>query len=65
MWKDAVSTLMGKKSMVTNLAICCLISDYSMLYFIKSGKYCKVGYSRDKKALLTRMRTYLTHNPSF
>ena len=36
-----------------------------MLYFIKSGNYCKVGYSRDKKALLTRMRTYLTHNPSF
>lgn len=36
-----------------------------MLYFIKSGNYCKVGYSRDKKALLSRMRTYLTHNPSF
>ena len=37
----------------------------SMLYFIKSGNYCKVGYSRDKKALFTRMRNYLTHNPSF
>ena len=36
-----------------------------MLYFIKSGNYCKVGYSRDKKALFNRMRTYLTHNPSF
>lgn len=36
-----------------------------MLYFIKSGNYCKVGYSRDKKALFTRMQKYLTHNPSF
>ena len=36
-----------------------------MLYFIKSGNYCKVGYSRDKIALFNRMRTYLTHNPSF
>ncbi len=36
-----------------------------MVYFIKSGNYCKVGYSRDKKALLTRMKAYLTHNPSY
>ena len=36
-----------------------------MLYFIKSGNYCKVGYSRDLKALFTRLRNYLTHNPSF
>ncbi len=35
-----------------------------MLYFIKSGNYCKVGYSRDLKALFNRLRTYLTHNPS-
>ena len=36
-----------------------------MLYFIKSGNYCKVGFSQDKNSLLTRMRAYLTHNPSF
>ena len=36
-----------------------------MLYFIKSGNYCKVGYTRDKKSLFSRMQTYLTHNPSF
>lgn len=36
-----------------------------MLYFIKSGNYCKIGFTRDKKALFTRMRIYLTHNPSF
>lgn len=36
-----------------------------MIYFIKSGNYCKVGYSRDKKAFFNRMRTYLTHNPSY
>lgn len=36
-----------------------------MLYFIKSGNYCKVGFSKDLKALFSRMRTYLTHNPSF
>ena len=36
-----------------------------MLYFIKSGNYCKVGFSKDSKALFSRMRTYLTHNPSF
>ena len=34
-----------------------------MLYFIKSGNYCKIGYSRDQKALFTRLRNYLTHNP--
>ena len=65
MWKDAVSTLMGKKSMVTNLAICCLISEHNMLYFIKSYDYCKVGYTKDSKAFFERMRKYLTHNPSF
>lgn len=36
-----------------------------VLYFIKSGDYCKVGFSRDAKAFFSRMRTYLTHNPSF
>lgn len=56
---------MAKKSMAINLAICYLASNWTMLYFIKSGDYCKVGYSRDSKAFFTRMRTYLTHNPSF
>ena len=37
----------------------------NMLYFIKSGNYCKIGYSRDLKDLFTRLRNYLTHNPSF
>lgn len=36
-----------------------------MLYFIKSGNYCKIGFSKDRNALLTRLRAYLTHNPSF
>ena len=36
-----------------------------MLYFIKSGNYCKIGYSRDLNSLFTRLRNYLTHNPSF
>ena len=36
-----------------------------MLYFIKSGYYCKIGFSKDKNALLNRLRAYLTHNPSF
>ena len=36
-----------------------------MLYFIKSQDYCKVGYTKDSKALFSRMRTYLTHNPCF
>ena len=36
-----------------------------MLYFIKSGNYCKVGYSKDSQAFFSRMRTYLTHNPSY
>ena len=51
--------------MVTNLAICCLTSDQAMLYFIKSGDYCKVGYTKDSAAFFERMRKYLTHNPSF
>ena len=51
--------------MVTNLAICCLTSDQAMLYFIKSGDYCKVGYTKDSVAFFERMRKYLTHNPSF
>ena len=37
----------------------------TMLYFIKSGNYCKVGYTKDSKALFSRMQKYLTHNPSF
>ena len=36
-----------------------------MLYFIKSGNYCKIGYSRDLNSLFTRLRNYLTHNPSY
>ena len=36
-----------------------------MLYFIKSGNYCKIGYTRDQKSLFTRLRNYLTYNPSF
>ena len=36
-----------------------------MIYFIKSGNYCKIGFTKDAEALFTRMRTYLTHNPSF
>ncbi len=36
-----------------------------MIYFIKSGNYCKIGFTKDAKALFTRLRTYLTHNPSF
>ena len=36
-----------------------------MLYFIKSGNYCKIGFSKDRNALLNRLRNYLTHNPSF
>ena len=63
--KEAVSTLMERKSMATNLVICCLTSDYNMLYFIKSFDYCKVGYTKDSKAFFERMRKYLTHNPSF
>ena len=36
-----------------------------MLYFIKSGNYCKVGYTKNFTAFFERMRKYLTHNPSF
>ncbi len=36
-----------------------------MLYFIKSGNYCKIGFSKDINAFFERMRKYLTHNPSF
>ena len=36
-----------------------------MIYFIKSGNYCKIGYSMNKKTFFNRMRTYLTHNPSY
>ena len=36
-----------------------------MLYFINSYDYCKVGYTKDSKALFERMRKYLTHNPSY
>ena len=36
-----------------------------MIYFIKSGNYCKIGYSRDKESFFKRMRTYLTHNPTY
>ncbi len=47
------------------MAICYLASNWTMLYFIKSGDYCKVGYTKDSAALFERMRKYLTHNPSF
>lgn len=36
-----------------------------MLYFIKSGNYCKIGYTRDQISLFTRLRNYLTYNPSY
>ena len=36
-----------------------------MLYFIKSGNYCKVGYTKNSTAFFERMRKYLTHNPSY
>ena len=36
-----------------------------MLYFIKSGNYCKIGFTKDKDSLFDRLRTYLTNNPSF
>ena len=36
-----------------------------MLYFIKSGNYCKIGYTRDHNSLFTRLRNYLTYNPSY
>lgn len=62
---EIVNTLMAKESTAIDLAICSLISDYNMLYFIKSYDYCKVGYTKDSKAFFERMRKYLTHNPSF
>ncbi len=36
-----------------------------MLYFIKSGNYCKIGYTRDKESLFKRLRNYLSYNPSY
>lgn len=36
-----------------------------MIYLIKSGNYCKIGYSMDGKTFFKRMRTYLTHNPTY
>lgn len=36
-----------------------------MLYFIKSGNYCKIGYTRDQISLFTRLKNYLTYNPSY
>ena len=36
-----------------------------MLYFIKSGNYCKIGFTKNRDALFERLRTYLTNNPSF
>jgi hypothetical protein len=65
MLKDAVRPLIRRKSTATNWAICCFTSNWTMLYFIKSGNYCKVGYTKNSKAFFERMRKYLTHNPSF
>ena len=62
---EIVNTLMAKELTAIDLAICFLTSDSAMLYFLKSGDYCKVGFSKDQKAFFTRMRNYLTHNPSF
>ena len=36
-----------------------------MLYFLKSGDFCKVGYTKNVTTFFDRMRKYLTHNPSF
>ena len=36
-----------------------------MLYFIKSGNYCKIGFTKNLGTLFNRLRNYLTHNPSF
>lgn len=36
-----------------------------MLYFIKSQKYLKIGYTKDKSTYNTRMKSYKTHNPNF
>ena len=37
----------------------------TMLYFLKSGNYCKVGYTKNVTTFFDRMRKYLTHNPSY
>ena len=37
----------------------------TMLYFMKSFDYCKVGYTKNWRTLFERMRKYLTHNPSY
>jgi len=37
----------------------------TMLYFLKSGDYCKVGYTKNVTTFFDRMRRYLTHNPSY
>ena len=63
--KDAVRPLIRRKSTATNWGICYLISNLAMLYFLKSGNYCKVGYTKNFTAFFERMRKYLTHNPSF
>ena len=42
-----------------------IMSYDTMLYFLKSGGYCKVGFTKNPKSLLSRMQNYLTHNPSF
>lgn len=36
-----------------------------MLYFIRSQKYLKIGYSQDFETLIDRMLSYYTHNPDF
>ena len=36
-----------------------------MLYFIRSQKYLKIGYSQDFETLVNRMESYMTHNPDF
>lgn len=36
-----------------------------MLYFIKSQKYLKIGYTKDESTYHKRISTYKTHNPEF
>lgn len=36
-----------------------------MLYFIKSQKFLKIGYTKDRITYQERMNTYCTHNPDF
>lgn len=36
-----------------------------MLYFIESGIYAKIGYSKDCDTFEKRLSTYKTHNPHF